>query len=451
MRIMKLEIEGLHGEYDYSVRFDGKLTFLFGPNGSGKTTILNILASIVTGKIYNLSEYEFEKIALFYRNKPGKGRFSQIVLQNEKNGNLNVRFDGKDNRVRDFWDIQDRMVSRKDAFRLDNSLEESFEEAYPFVKTIRETFNYAYLPLNRYGVNYDFERDIYYYKPNTSFRSNRNPYNNYLNESLLYITKLIKDNCARINVSENEVNNQFRQDLLTSAIRVEPKIRLSETLRDMKKYKWRDIEEVKSAYIRILLEMKIYREAIRKQIETFFDAFHTDFEQYKQNKAGSLTVDLVWQYSEFLKIRDITSLAKENEQNKEQIRKPRKQFVDVINGFFANSGSDKKISISKEGSLIIESIANVSNHPLGLTELSSGEKQIIIIFASLIFGLQEGSTGIYIVDEPEASLHLEWQSQFVDAILQVNDNIQLVFATHSPELIGRYREHAVELKRTRSK
>ena len=82
-----------------------------------------------------------------------------------------------------------------------------------------------------------------------------------------------------------------------------------------------------------------------------------------------------------------------------------------------------------------------------LIDLSSGEKQIIITFASLIFGLKGKRTGIFIVDEPKASLHLEWQSKFVPSILETASNIQLIFATHSSELIGRYRDKAVILQK----
>ena len=52
------------------------------------------------------------------------------------------------------------------------------------------------------------------------------------------------------------------------------------------------------------------------------------------------------------------------------------------------------------------------------------------------------------MDEPEASLHLAWQNKFVPSILKINKDIQLIFATHSPELIGRYTDKAVKLVRT---
>ena len=54
MRIQSLDIKRLHNLYDYNVRFMPDLTFLYGSNGCGKTTILNIIESIVSGNIYDL-------------------------------------------------------------------------------------------------------------------------------------------------------------------------------------------------------------------------------------------------------------------------------------------------------------------------------------------------------------------------------------------------------------
>ena len=52
---------------------------------------------------------------------------------------------------------------------------------------------------------------------------------------------------------------------------------------------------------------------------------------------------------------------------------------------------------------------------------------------------------MFIVDEPELSLHLEWQLEFVDTLLELNPDIQLIFATHSPEIIGKRRDKAFKL------
>ena len=51
------------------------------------------------------------------------------------------------------------------------------------------------------------------------------------------------------------------------------------------------------------------------------------------------------------------------------------------------------------------------------------------------------------MDEPELSLHLSWQNKLVETIRKINDNMQIVFATHSPEIIGKYDEKVFELQK----
>lgn len=446
MKITKLVIEKLHEEYDYSIKFDEKLTFLYGTNGAGKTTILNILASIVTGKLYNLAEYEFYKIMLFYKKAiTKKGKAEQLVFQKGENDELVVDLNGDTHSIEEFWNIRERLNRKSE----NDSIEGTFVELYPFAKEIKDLFNYAYLPLNRYGMSIDDEHEMYYRRRSRFMYASKNPYNTYLNESLQYIAEMVRDNCARISVAENGINNKFRQEVLTSSIQVSPKVQLSKILKEIENGKWDVIVESKNAYTKTLEEIGIFNDAVAKQVETFFEEFRQEYEghQNKEKNNGGVSINLVWQYSEFLKIKNITELAKENEHRKEIIRKPRETFLEVITSFFNSSGSDKVIKISNEGMIYFETKGRKNKRRLSLTELSSGEKQIIIIFASLIFGLQGDKTGIYIVDEPEASLHLTWQSQFVETILKINSNVQLIFATHSPELIGNYRKNAVKLEK----
>ena len=69
------------------------------------------------------------------------------------------------------------------------------------------------------------------------------------------------------------------------------------------------------------------------------------------------------------------------------------------------------------------------------------------IFSFLLFGLSSDEHGIYIIDEPEASLHLAWQKIFVESIREAKPSLQLILATHSPEIIGRYADRAVRLQK----
>ena len=54
----------------------------------------------------------------------------------------------------------------------------------------------------------------------------------------------------------------------------------------------------------------------------------------------------------------------------------------------------------------------------------------------LIFYEDRTSPGIFIVDEPELSLHLGWQEIFVSSIREASPNTQFILATHSPTIIG---------------
>ena len=49
MKLKKLIVKKLHDAYDYSVDFNNDITFLYGTNGCGKTTVLNITEAIITG------------------------------------------------------------------------------------------------------------------------------------------------------------------------------------------------------------------------------------------------------------------------------------------------------------------------------------------------------------------------------------------------------------------
>lgn len=444
MIIKKIRIYDLHGEYDYKIDFDEQITFLYGSNGCGKTTILNILASIVTGKLYNLVDYMFSKIILDYVDTNNNCNRIELSIEtvDKTTRKMKVYFEEQSFVIEDVDNLKEKLFRKAE----DDSLDRIFYSMYPFAEKVKKVFNYVYLPLSRYGNDtYDAGRDYYHYiSRRRYFVQQQSPYNTYLNESLQYVAELIKDSCMNINVQENKINDKFRKDVLSSSIRVSSDMPIAKIFREIDHCKWDDVLKSKDVYIKTLREIGVFDKNLQNKIEQFFKEFeeaYKDYQSHLNDKEAGIKIDFAWQYAEFLKIKSIVELAKENEKIKDNVRKPKEIFLEVINDFFVSSGSDKKIMINSEGQVYFDT----HNRKLKLTDLSSGEKQIIITFASLIFGLKGKNRGIFIVDEPEASLHLEWQSKFVPAIFKTNKNVQLIFATHSPELIGRYRDKAVKL------
>ena len=71
--------------------------------------------------------------------------------------------------------------------------------------------------------------------------------------------------------------------------------------------------------------------------------------------------------------------------------------------------------------------------------LSSGERQLLVIFAHSFFN----QNNIFIIDEPELSLHLGWQEKLAEAMFSANPYSQFILATHSPEIIAGNKNKAV--------
>ena len=68
-------------------------------------------------------------------------------------------------------------------------------------------------------------------------------------------------------------------------------------------------------------------------------------------------------------------------------------------------------------------------------QLSSGEKQMLAILLTVL-----------VEDEPEVSLHVDWQKELIDLILQLNPNVQIILTTHSPAVImNGWMEHVTEV------
>lgn len=114
-------------------------------------------------------------------------------------------------------------------------------------------------------------------------------------------------------------------------------------------------------------------------------------------------------------------------------------FKDIVNEIFIN----KSVTVSESGKLGIQMDNGTS---LPLQRLSSGEKQIIIMFYALLFHADPGS--IVILDEPEISLHVSWQQKlgrFFNDICRVRE-IQMIVATHSPQVIHDLWDCARELR-----
>ena len=66
-------------------------------------------------------------------------------------------------------------------------------------------------------------------------------------------------------------------------------------------------------------------------------------------------------------------------------------------------------------------------------QLSSGEKQMLGILLTVL--VEDNENYVLFMDEPEVSLHIDWQKRLIDLILELNPNVQIILTTHSPAVI----------------
>ena len=114
-------------------------------------------------------------------------------------------------------------------------------------------------------------------------------------------------------------------------------------------------------------------------------------------------------------------------------------FKSIINRRFLH----KQIGISQEEGLVL---TTANGQTLPLEKLSSGEQQELILFYRLLFQVEKDT--LILIDEPELSLHVAWQKQFLEDLQEVTRlaQIDVLIATHSPQIINDRWDLTVELK-----
>ena len=78
--------------------------------------------------------------------------------------------------------------------------------------------------------------------------------------------------------------------------------------------------------------------------------------------------------------------------------------------------------------------------------LSSGEKQLLVLLCNTVIARDQ--TSIFVIDEPELSLNVKWQRKLVRTLLEgvAGSAVQFILATHSIELLSAYSDNVVKLE-----
>lgn len=127
------------------------------------------------------------------------------------------------------------------------------------------------------------------------------------------------------------------------------------------------------------------------------------------------------------KMIDLLSSNNEEERGKAAtLSVAKRRFQDMVDELFSYTRKkiDRKrndIAFYQDGELLFP------------YKLSSGEKQMLVILLTVL--VQDNAHCVLFMDEPEASLHIEWQQRLIAMIRELNPNVQIILTTHSPAVI----------------
>lgn len=140
----------------------------------------------------------------------------------------------------------------------------------------------------------------------------------------------------------------------------------------------------------------------------------------------------------------------------QKIKKPSESDMKAVNAFVSSKLKDRSLveedsSVFSQHAMFVEinKIFSLTSRRLvyvrgslcvelrggtlvGWLELSRGEKTLLALFL-IVFLNRDGA--LFVLDEPDLSLHMEWQKMILPALLKLAPACQFVIATHSPFLV----------------
>jgi ABC-type cobalamin/Fe3+-siderophores transport system ATPase subunit len=384
MKLTRINIEKLFGQFDYNITLNQEegITILTGPNGYGKTTILNIIWGFFNQQFDLLQEIKIEKFSLLFDN-----------------GKTLVFTKGK---------------------------EQGKNTLIPLI-----VFT---LQIDVFAGNEKIETEKHVYDPSggNAIKFTRDIISGIIQSQNIY---LIKDQRLTYSVAAKydgtlKYNGKNKHD----GVAVLNKIELfSKDLAER-------IAQIKSEEDKLALSLAdTFPERLLKYNQSLpQNVFEARFKQLSEKQQRLQLYGMnpgTFTRSEYEgENRRILSVYLEDYERKTALYE---DLLIKIDMFFSILNMkkliNKAITIKAGKGFCFETAAGI---PLKLSALSSGEQHQVILLYELLFNVPPDS--IVLIDEPETSMHVAWQIEFIRDLKKISKikPLSFVVATHSPDIIN---------------
>lgn len=425
MRINSIKIDKLFEIFDYNISFSNSenLLIITGPNGFGKTMILNIIFSLFNRRFLFFQKLVFEKITIFLDDN-----ISIIISKTVESDKPKLKF----------------------RFTQNNKEIETYDYSSKLESDIERNIQ-RYLPVARMGVD---------------------TWIDHRTERILTIDDLINEYADQLpeEVSKNLLKIKTKK---TNIILDSIKVHLIREQRLFRKVYSPDRNYHRSdRNYREEKEQTIMIETIQtyaKELKQLIAQYSQESSKISQELDSSYPNRLITEKEKvseedynvrFTKLREKQDKLKRNslyESKQEDLgysETDAKALLVYLNdlenklGVFDNlldklelftnilnerRFTYKTIQIDREKGFYFRTS---KGKELELNQLSSGEQHEVVLLYELIFNAKQNI--LVLIDEPEISLHINWQREFLNDLLRIIkiQNIQVLIATHSPTIIN---------------
>ena len=469
MKISKFTATGVHGHLNLSINFNSDYTFLIGVNGSGKTSALRLMMDLLTPDLADLVSLPFEQASISVLDAFGE----RAIVAERTSEDLRISVEGISEPLNLNAAEQALLSQPRNADEgVSPVLVKASESGvYKFILSLGTPM---FLGLDRRFVGEPFREPSEMRRREFLYRRSMKDEvvikRGNVAAGLSDVNILVQDTMSEVRQKQEELDAEFRNRLLASAFSFEPvgfeKMQPPSRAAINQYREKRD--DIEAAVKSLQIPLSTFRTALDDFFESM-DQIASDLEQAvrvppkateergggkKSRKYGAheppkpptevanqrKMVEWVINKPQVDRITAHLELLATYSSKRDAFREPIDRFLTLLNSFLVDT--NKRAIVNERGLL---QVAIGKGEPRSIGSLSSGERQLVVMLGHLTLNKQLAGSGIFVVDEPELSLHISWQERFVEAIRQANPSVQIVMATHSPAIILDRDEHCESL------
>jgi predicted ATPase len=425
-KINKVSIKGFWGKHNIETSFFKDVNIFIGKNGTGKTTLINLLQGVLTVDLELLYNLQFDEMTIILTDKNKSRKIVVSKVPNE----FEVEYKALKYQIgNNIYSVP--YLPKREYKYISRQTGRFPKQFYYNIEEIKNAFkdlvNVSYLSVNRDSII-----------ANDELRESRNEERiNAIDVRMNELMNGLTTYQLQMETELSKLSKGFQENVLRSMLFNEAfdQVNINETY----KFDLRKISVgLKQAYRGLGILDNFTSEVIDKHVIAISKAADS-IDKYIVDKDSPIYPNDVTPLTLLRRTRKIIELSTELEEDKKKIYKPINDYIKLLNEF--HETKEFSLQDTKIGGL------KITNHQSEIyrSQLSSGEKQLIILLTECL--LQKNEETLFIADEPELSLHIEWQRKVVSSIINLNPNAQVIIATHSPEIVGRFRSNTINMER----